>query len=151
VVIAANLEARDREDRQAVVAPFVHLQVEDREALRREQLRLARLEPGQDLALRPGQRLQLRDERAGPGAGRHHEPLGLVGAAVGLHSHAIAARLPAQHPLARVDLGPERLGGDHVRHDAALRQQEAALRLEYRHQVGRQVVAREPPIDLRPV
>jgi len=148
VVVAAEFEARDAEDGESVVAALLDDEVEDREALRLEELRYQRVEPGEHLALR-------HDRQAGelsrPRAGGHHQPLRLVALAIGGHAHAAPCGLPLEDPLVCPELGPCRERRLDVSPDAALRQQESALRLEHRHRLGREAVARKPPVHLRPV
>src|SRR4051794_10017319 len=108
-MIAPELEARDAMDWKAVVAPFRHQQVEDREALGGEELGPRWLKPGQYLALRLQQAIEAIQQRTVPGTGGDHQPVGLVHITVGGHAHALAKRLPFQHAFAAMDLGPERL------------------------------------------
>ena len=148
VVVAAELEAGDAEDGKSVVAALLDDQVEDREALRLEELRSQRIEPGEHLALRHDRQAR---ELARPRAGGHHQPLRLVARAIGGHANAAARGLPLEYPLVRPELGPRREGSFDVRHDAALRQQESAVRLEHRHRLGGQAVAGKTPVHLRSV
>jgi len=149
VVVAAELEAGDPEDGEAVVALLlVELQVEDGEPVRREELRAQWLEPGEHLPLRlHGEAREL----VHPCAGRKDEPVGLVLTAIGRDANAFAAGLPAQHALSRVNFGPVRLRRVDVCDDAPLGQQEPAVGLEHRHRLRVDPVGREPPLDLATV
>src|SRR5215210_5305026 len=130
VEVLAELEAWHAEDGEAVEAAFVHEQVEDGEGVRPEVIRPGRLQPGEDLPLRHGEPIEDIEEIPIPGAGGHHEPVGLVSAAVGSDAHAPFQRDPLQDPLVAVDLGPKRLGRHCVGDDAPLRREETSLGLD---------------------
>jgi hypothetical protein len=108
-------------DGEAVVAPLVDEQVEDREQLGRNSSGRCGWNQASTCrsgTARPGQEVE---QLLVPGPGRDDEAVGLVDAAVVWHADALVAeRLPALDLLAAVDLGAvaHRLGG--VGDDAAL-------------------------------
>src|SRR5215213_11863758 len=105
VEVFAELEAWHAEDREAVEAALVHEQVEDREGVRPEKIRPVRLQPGEDLPFWHGDPVQDVEEIGVPGAGGHHEPVGLVRAAVGTDAYPSLQRNPLKDSLVAVDLG----------------------------------------------
>ena len=151
VVVAAELEAGHLPFGQAVVAALLDLEVEHREAVRREEAGPARAQPGEHLPLRRGQAPQRRRGEVGhPRARRQHQPPGLVPALVRRDHDALApgARFPAQHPLAGADVGAGGHGRVRVHDDRPLAQHEAALRLEHGAVGDRQAVAGPAGIHL---
>src|SRR5919107_76592 len=141
VVVLAELEAGHAEDGEAVESTLLHEQIEDGEGVGPEALRARGLQPGQNLPLRDGEAVEHVVQLGVPGACRDDEVVRLVDPAVGAHAYAPFQRLPLQHALAGVDLGPPSLGGHHVGDDALLRREKAALGLDEREVVRGEVVA----------
>ncbi len=77
-------------------------------------------------------------------AGRQHEPFGLDRREVGPDADAVLADRPLEHALARPQLRPAGERPAHVRLDAALGEQEAAVALEHELDLGRQAEGGEP-------
>ncbi len=151
MMVEADLQPRDAVGRQQVIAVFRELEVEHRKDVRHEALRMGGLEPAEHLALGHGDLLQRRHHVADPRARRQNQPPGLVAAPCRGDAHAAAGdRSPFEHRLAPMDLGAcghrECCVGD----DGALRQHEAAIRLEQRHEIIGQAVAGMAGVHLPP-
>jgi hypothetical protein len=80
-------------------------------------------------------------KRSGLVACGHHQPVGLVRAAVGPDAHPSLQRDPLEDPLVAMDLGPQRLRRHHVGDDAALGREESPLGLEEREMLRGKAVA----------
>ena len=128
--------------------PLLERDVEDRKPLGREELGLERVEPREDLALRCDRPHGKSRDVLGPRARGQHQPIRLDLAAVGANPHAALPRLPLEHPLARPHDGAVPDRSLHVRDDAALGQDEAAVGLVHELQVGRQAIRGKTPADL---
>src|SRR5829696_1326419 len=123
--------------RESVIPSFRDHEVEHRKPLRSEERRLQGSEPPQHLPLRLRQTRELRDQRGQPGAGCEDQAPGLVDAAVRGDAHSIAHRFPAEYSLSGPDVRACGQGALDVGADAALRQEEAATRLQERQVLGR--------------
>src|SRR5215207_9641411 len=150
MMVAAELESRHLVDWQPVIPAFLDLEVEDWKAVRPEQFGAPRLQPCQDLAFGESDLLQRGGKLTHPCPSSEHEALGLISALVGHDDHAviIGACLPAEHPLARMNLGSLGLCGANMGHDGAFARDQSALRLENRAVGGRKPVARKAGVDL---
>ena len=135
-------------DRKAVQVPLGKRDVEDGEAVGREELRPERLEPGEHLPLRRDHAGCEASHVLRVRARGQHQPLRLDLAALGPHPHPVLARRPLEHALPRPQLGAVRERAVDVRDDAALGHDEAALALVDEPQLGRQAISREPARDL---
>ncbi len=138
VAVAAELEAGDTIDGQAVVAAFGHLQVEDGKAIWSKDRRVEGLEPGEDLTLRYREVGQDRGMLADPGTGRDYQCLGAVCSVVSSHLDSVVKDVPVQRPLAGVDFGASCLGREDMGDDRLLGEHEAAVGLIQGEVVGRE-------------
>jgi len=102
------------------------------------------------LALGDGNAGQGARQLAHPGAGRQHQAGGLVAALVCRDRDALPTkmRVPAQHALAGLDVGPVRQRQRDMRHHRPLAGDEAALGLEHGAMGAGQVVAGKAGVDL---
>ena len=150
VVVAAELEAGHGEDREAVIAPLLHLEVEDREAPEAEELGAAWLQPGEHLALGHRQVAQLRQQLRVPGPRAEDQPPCGVAATRRAHGHAVAGRLPPHHRLARPQVRAARERGQRVGHHAALGEQEPAVGLVDGQRILCQPIPGKALRELRP-
>ena len=142
---AANLESGDAVGRHAVKMPLLDVQDENRKHVHLKGAGHARLHPDEHLPLRLQHAVVARQESMRPGAGRQHQSLRLIDAAIGSHPHAGVAGLPIRNRLVAMHLGAALEGCRHVRHDAPLGRQQPGLRFVQRHQRRLHPVAGKSP------
>jgi len=148
VVVAPELEAGDAVRWEAVEVLAVEREIEDRHARGLEELGPARLEPCERLADAAHRARRESRDVLGPGAGGQHETVRLDDASVRPHAHAAFELVPLEDALARSQHSALLECPAHVRDDAPLRDDEAALGLVGDAHLGRQTVGGEPLGDL---
>ena len=151
VVVAADLEPRDAEDRKAVEMLAVEYDVEHGKPFRREQLRSQGLEPRDHLAKCTRQPRWQAGDVLGPGAGGEHEAVGVDDPSIGANAHAVLGLGPLHHALAGSDDGTARERPVDVRHDAPLGEEETAVRLEEDRQISGEAKCRIARTELTAV
>src|SRR6185312_16803964 len=102
MVIPSEFEAGNLVDRKAVMAAFLDVDVEDREALPREPFGALRLQPCQHLTLGNREPLDDRRELADPCTRGEHQPSCFVAPSIRRHHDALTAvmRVPTEHAFA---------------------------------------------------